>query len=126
MAIDGQFGGRITFEFPVGTKIPAADGDIILDPSMVEVDGLANQDGSAAYKLKPKLVSAKIKLRHVNGIDWNTIMFTIGNCTITEVNNGRTHMFTGTRLVGKPDVNLSTGEVDGLSVQGGQYTRVDS
>jgi hypothetical protein len=125
MAIEGQFGGRITFQF-AGQNIPPCDGDIIIDPSLVEVDGMANQDGSAAYKQKPKLVSAKFKLRHTGNTDWNAIMFMIGNLTITEQNNGRTHLFTNTRMVGKPDVNLSSGEVDGLSCQGGTYTRVDS
>ena len=125
MAIDGQFGGRITFEFN-GTKIPPCDGDITLDPSTVDVAATANQDGSAAYHLKPVLVGAEIKLRHANGIDWNGLMFQTGNCTITEEDNGRTHLFTKTRLTGKPRVNTATGEVDGLKIEGGQYTRVGS
>ena len=124
MAIDGQFGGRITFEF-AGQHIPPCDGDIIIDPSLREVDAKANQDGSAAYTMKPKLASAKIKLRHQNGVDWDAIMLQSGNCTIVEENNGRTHLFTNTRLTGKPDVNLTTGEVDGLTIMGGVYTRLD-
>lgn len=125
MAIDGQFGGRITFEF-ANQKLPPCEGDFILDPSTREVDGMANQDSSAAYRLKPKLVSLKIKLRHKNGIDWDAMMLQIGNCTVVEENNGRTHLFTNTRLTGKPDLNLSNGEVDGLAIMGGTYQRVDS
>ena len=124
MAIDGQFGGRITFEF-VGKRIPPCDGDIILDPALREVDPKANQDGSAAYMMKPTLASAKIKLRNANGIDWDAIMLQIGNCTIVEEDNGRTHLFTATRLTGKPDINLTSGEVDGLSITGGTYTKLD-
>lgn len=124
MAIDGQFGGRITFEF-AGTPIPPTDAEIKLDPSLVEVKGEANQDGSAAYAMKPKLVAADFSLRHANGIDWNAMMFQIGNLTITEENNGRTHLFTKTRLTGKPDINLSTGAVSGLKAEGGTYTRIE-
>lgn len=123
MGIDGQFGGRVTFEF-AGNRIAAAEGDIVLDPSLVEVKAEANQDGSGCYHLKPKLVGAKFKLRHQNGLDWNALMFLKGNCTITEENNDRTHLFTGTRLTGKPEVNVSTGEVDGLMIEGGSYQRV--
>ncbi len=125
MAIDGQFGGRISFEFDL-INYPPTEGDIEIDPSLVEVTGLANQDGSAAYHLKPTLVGAEFKLRHVNGVDWNALMFKIGNCTITEENNGRTHLFTKTRLTGLPKVNTATGEVSGLKIQGGQYTRLDT
>ena len=123
MAIDGQFGGRITFEF-AGLRIPPCEGDIIIDPSVTEVSGMANQDGSDAYHQKPKQVGAKVKLRNANGIDWSKIMFLVGNCTITEEDNGRTHLFSRTRLVGKPEVNTATGEVDGLEVRGGVYTQI--
>lgn len=125
MAVDGQFGGRITFEFD-GLRIPPCDGDITLDPSTREVDARANQDGSAAYSMKPKLPNAKIKLRHANGIDWAALMLRSGNVTIKEEDNGRTHLFTKTRLTGKPDINLTTGEVDGLQVEGGKYTRLET
>jgi hypothetical protein len=124
MAIDGQFGGRVTFQF-AGQYIPPADGDIVLDVAKREVDAKSNQDESTAYMMKPKPVAAKIKLRHITGVDWDAIMLQIGNCTIVEENNGRTHLFTNTRLTGKPEVNVSTGEVDGLSVTGGVYTRLD-
>lgn len=123
MAVDGQFGGRITFEF-AGVKIPPCDGDIVLDPSTREIDARANQDGSTAYQMKVKPVGAKVKLRHAAGIDWDALLLQIGNCTIVEEDNGRTHLYTGTRLTGKPEVNVSTGEVDGLMIQGGKYLRV--
>ena len=123
--MDGQFGGRITFDF-AGKPLPPCDGDIVIDPSLVEVTGMANQDGSDAYHLKPKQAGAKIKLRHKDGIDWNALMFQVGNCTIREENNGRTHLFTKTRLCGKPEVNTATGEVDGLEVRGGIYNKIET
>jgi hypothetical protein len=65
-------------------------------------------------------------LRHQSGINWRDIMLTKGNATIVEENNGRTHLFTGCRLVGDPKVNITTGEVDGLRIEGDQYQRLES
>lgn len=121
--IDGQFGGRITFEF-AGLKIPPCDGDFVLDPSTFNVEAKANQDLTGAYMLKPKLPGCDIKLRHHADVDWDAILRQVGNCTIAEENNGRTHLFTNTRLTGTAKVNLSTGEVDGLRVEGGKYQRL--
>lgn len=120
--IDGQFGGIVTFEFD-GTVIPPSDGEFIVEPGLYDVESKANQDGSSAYMMKPKLPCAEIKLRNAAGIDWQGILLLIGNCTIVEVDNGRTHLFTNTRLVGSPKVNISTGEVDGLKVEGGTYQK---
>lgn len=118
--IQGQFGGRVTFTFGQ-TTIPPAEAEIKLSPAVVEVSAKANQDATAAYELKPVLVGAEIDFRNVGDIDWSAIMFQTGNVTITELDNGRTHLFTATRLVGKPEVNVSTGEVKGLKVEGGKY-----
>lgn len=118
--IPGQFGGRITFKFGSIT-IPPSDAEITLDPSLYTVSSRTNQDGSAAYELKPKQPGADIKFRNVGDVDWNAILLQVGNVTITEITNGRTHLFTGTRLVGDAKVNTSTGEVDGLRVEGGTY-----
>lgn len=123
--MDGQFGGRITFNF-AGQYLPPTDASITLDPSALSVEGKANHDGSPCYILKNELPGAEVRLRHKDGVDWNALMLVVGNCTIEEENNGRTHLFTGTRFVGKPKVDLSTGEVSGLSVMGGKYTRIDS
>ncbi len=123
--VSGQFGGRIVFTFN-GVTIPPADGDFVIDPSLYDVSAEANQDGTASYRLKPKLPGAEIKLRNVGDVDWNAILLQIGNCTIVEQTNGRTHLFTGTRLVGSAKVNVSTGEVDGLSIMGGTYQRLST
>jgi hypothetical protein len=118
--IQGQFGGRVTFQFG-SLVIPPSDGEFVIDPSLYEVTAKTNQDGSAAYELKPKQPGAEIKLRNVGDVDWNAILLQTGNCTIVEQTNGRTHLFTNTRLVGTAKVNISTGEVDGLRVEGGTY-----
>lgn len=122
---NGQFGGRISFNFD-GLVIPPCDGNFVIDPSTLSSDAIANGDGSAAYIYKPELVGAEMKLRNVDGIDWTSIINRTGNAQIVEENNGRSHLFTGTRMVGKPALDVSTGEVSGLKLMGGQYlSRVD-
>jgi hypothetical protein len=121
--VNGQFGGRITFNFG-GQYIPPSEGEFVIDPALYEVEAKANQDGSMARIMKPKLPGIEIKLRNAAGIDWQAIMLTIGNATVTEQDNGRIHLFTGGMLTGTPKINLVTGEVDGLRVEGGSYQKV--
>ena len=123
MSIDGQFGGRITFEFN-GVYIPPCEGNFVIDPANRSTTAIANQDGSAAYQIKPKLYGCDLHLRNADGVDWNGIMLVQSNCTITEEDNARTHLFTNCRLVGDPKVDMSTGEVSGLRVEGPQYQKI--
>lgn len=118
--VQGQFGGLITFKFGTLT-IPPSEAQIKIHPAIFEIMSKANQDGSAAYEMKPELVGAEIEFRNVGDVNWNGILLQIGNVTITEQSNGRTHLFTNTRLTGKPVVDTSTGVVSGLRVSGGQY-----
>lgn len=121
--INGQFGGRITFDFS-GIKIPPSEGEFVLEPALYETEAKTNQDGTPAYMLKPRQPCCDIKLRNAAGIDWQAIVLQFGNATIVEQDNGRTHLFTNTRLIGSPKINLVTGEVDGLKVEGGTYQKV--
>lgn len=120
---DNEFGGRVTFDF-AGQKFTIADAKVTIDPSLYDVSAKANDDGSACYTLAPKLVSAKMTFRDTVGIDWAALMQSgQGNVTISQETLDRTHLFTGTRFTGKPDIDLSDGSVDGLMIEGGQYTR---
>lgn len=122
---DNEFGGRVTFDF-AGTKITIADAKVTLDPSVYDVSAKANQDGSGCYILAPHLISAKMTFRDDSGTDWAALMLSgEGNVTISQETLGRTHLFTKTRFTGKPDIDLSDGAVDGLMIEGGQYTRVN-
>lgn len=116
-----SFGGLITVEID-GVVYPATEADIVLDVSNVEVTGTANQDGTAAFSSKPKLFGAEITFRNPCGIKWNTTMRKCKvNATIVEVAQDRSHLFTASRLVGAPKLNLSNGEVTGLQIAGSQY-----
>lgn len=120
-----SFGGRISIEVD-GDRWPPTEGDIMLDPTNIEVEAFANQDGSAAYQSKPKLYGAELKFRHPCGVKWDEAIRKCAiNVTIVEEDNGRTHLFTGCRIVGKPSLNLGTGEVDGLRVAGPRYQRIN-
>ena len=119
-----QFGGRISIEIG-DDRFSPTEADIELLPTNIEVEHEANQDGTPCYKVKPRLYEADIKLRQPCGIVWNDKMRVCKvNATIVEIDNGRTHLFTGARIVGRPSVNLSTGEVTGLRIAGPQYQPV--
>ena len=120
---DLNFGGRITLEF-AGVKMVQCEADFVLDPDLYEKSSKANHDGSAAYMLKPKLPGADIKPRSDSDIDWNALMLLSGNATIVEETTGRTHFFTGCQLVGTRKENLSSGENDGLRIEGGTYRKL--
>lgn len=121
--MSNTFGGRITFEF-ADTRIPPSEAEITIDPTQFEKEAKANQDGSGAYMLKPRLCSAEIKLRNHGNVDWQALLLKEANATIVEENTGRTHLFTKCQLTGAPKINLSTGEVDGLKIEGPNYRKV--
>ena len=118
---DSQFGGRITLQIGA-LRVRPTEADIKLKTSQVSVEAKANQDGSACYMVKPMLVAAEITFRRPAGINWTpTMLLCAVNATIVEEDSSRTHLFTGARITGKPTVNLSSGEVSGLKIEGSRY-----
>lgn len=116
-----SFGGEIYLTVD-GTRYTPSEGDISLMPTRTEVEALPNQDGSAAYKVTPRLPRADISFRQNCGLDWDDEMLKCKvNATIVEKTNGRSHIFSGARFVGRPTINLSNGEVTGVSIEGGTY-----
>lgn len=121
-----SFGGRI--QIKIGDKrFAPTEADIEIEPTSRSVKGMANQDGSACYTVKPKLYGAKIKLRNPCGIVWDDYMLMCKvDCSIIEEDTGRTHLFTGARITtddAGPKINLSNGEVDGLQIEGDKYQK---
>lgn len=118
-----SFGGTITIE--AGGYALVGRGDITLLPSSVTIEGGSNQDGSDYFTAKPAQVGWEATLQMPCDFDILTLMRRCAiNTTIVEHDNGRTHLFTGGRLIGEPKVNLSTGEVEGLMGRGGKYRRL--
>ncbi|MGJ4971020.1 MULTISPECIES: hypothetical protein [unclassified Bradyrhizobium] len=122
---DSNFGGRISVT--AGTdRFPPSDADISIEPTNIKVEAKANGDGSPCFTASPKLFGAKIKFRDRSGIVWNDVIRKTLDVTIVEEDNSRTHIFTSARIVGEPDVNLSTGEVEGCEIRGPQYQKLNS
>lgn len=117
-----SFGGRVIIEID-GVRYKQTEAEIEIDPADREVSADANQDGSACYKVKPKLPAAELELRNDCGIVWASTMLKCHvNATITEEDNNRVHLFTNARITGTPKINVSTGAVKGLKIEGGTYT----
>ena len=115
-----SFGGRISIDID-GIRY-SARGDISINPTNTEVSGDANHDGTPYFVSKPVLYGAEFSFSQPCGIKWsNELAKCAVNVTIKEDDNGRVHLFTAARIVGRPKLNLSTGEVSGLSILSGQY-----
>lgn len=118
-----SFGGTIYIEAD-GTRLTPAEGDITLMPTTQETEPLTNQDGSTSYKVTPRSPRAEMSFRDSCGFDWDALMRKCKlNVTIVEHTNNIQHLFTGTRFVGRPSINRSSGEVTGLSIEGGVYQK---
>lgn len=117
-----SFGGRISIEIG-GIRYPAR-GDITINPTNIEVSADANHDGSPYFTVKPVLYGAEMNFSQPCGLTWDTELMKCSlNVTIIEEQNGRAHLFTGARITGRPKVNISNGEVTGLSIMTDRYQK---
>lgn len=120
-----SFGGRITVE--IGGKRYSARGEVTMEPTNVEVSADANHDGSVFFTSKPRPYTAAMTFSNPCGLVWNDeVQKCAMNVTIVEEDNGRSHLWTGARFVGRPSVNVSTGEVTGLSIASDRYQMVSN
>lgn len=122
-------GGRVS---TVINGIPySARGEITLDVSAMEVEAGANHDGSVYRTVKAKPRNATVTFdRFVdqNGIamQWsdNIMSMTRIPFTFVEIDTGITHILSDGCFVGKPEHNLATGEVSGLSIACSKYQTI--
>lgn len=105
-----------------------ARGEITLDPSNIEVEGAANQDGSIYRTVKPKARMATLTFdRFVDAqgrpLKWSENVMEQSNIPVTfiERDTGLTHLLTNAFFTGKPEHNTATGEVSGLSIAAEKY-----
>lgn len=120
-----SFGGRIVIEID-GVRYPPTEADVSIDPTNMEVEAMPNQDGSMARLVHVRLYGAEFTLRNSCGIVWDAAMAKCKvNVSIVEETTQRQHLFTGATIVGRPKLNLSNGEVSGLSIAGPAYKRID-
>lgn len=119
-----SFGGRMSVTGGTGSYAPA-DVSVEIDPTNIKTEATANGDGSACFTATPKLYGAKIKFRDRSGIVWNDVLRKTMDYTISEDDNGVTHVFTSARIVGEPVVDRSNGEVTGCEIRGSQYQKLN-
>ncbi|GJE27948.1 phage tail tube protein [Methylobacterium organophilum] len=120
-----SFGGRITIT--AGSEKLVARGEITLDISDREVSAESNQDGSTYYTTKMMPVGGDCSFTETCSGSWPDRMKNCKvNITIVEEDHGRQHLFTGTRLIGRPKYNTSTGEISNVTWAGGTYKRIIS
>lgn len=118
-----NFGGRISIE--AGNELLVARGEITLDISDREVSAETNQDGSTYYTTAMRPVGGSCSFTETCSGSWSERMRQCAiNITIVEEDHGRQHLYTRTRLVGRPTYNTSTGEISGVTWAGGNYRRV--
>ncbi len=124
MADDTNFGGIISISID-GVRLPPTEADITIEPTNIEVEAKANQDGSPCYSSKPKLYKIDVKFRETSNIVWQEAFLRSAiDATISEETNGRTHIMTKGRFTGKPSSNLSDGTVDGVTIEGPRYQKI--
>lgn len=119
-----QFGGRIALTI-AGVKYVPTEAEIMIIPVNMEVDAEPNQDGSLSFKVKPMPYEADVTFRYDSSIVWQTsMMLSSVDATIVEEDNGRTHLFTSARFVGRPEINLTNGEIKGIKIKSSKYQAV--
>lgn len=116
-------GGR--FSLTINGAVYSGRGEAKINPSRVELENGANQDGSGYSTVKPILTSLELTFDRGVGLVWDeTMMLQTVNVTFIETDAGVTHLFTGGRWSGKPELNTKDGEVSGLKIETDQYTGI--
>jgi hypothetical protein len=111
----------------------SARGVIKLMPSNMSVASGVNQDGSLFRTVAPKARTAELtfdRFVDVNGdqLTWDETVLSAVNfgCTFIEQDTNRTHLLSGAFFVGDPNMDTSTGEVDGISIAADSYKSIKS
>lgn len=123
-------GGRVSISIN-GVQY-SARGVIKLMPANQSNQQGTNQDGSVYRTVTPKARTAELTFdRFVQTQDgspliWDETVLALTNMAVTfiEQDGGLTHMLTGAFFVGDPQMDTSTGEVDGLSIAADSYKTI--
>jgi hypothetical protein len=115
---DSQFGGRITLNI-AGQQYSPSEADVTIKPTNRENEAEMNQDGTMSTRQKLVPAEIDVKFRNNSGINWQANMLACAvNATVQEEDNNRQWLMTGGRFTGRPEINLSTGEVSGIILKG--------
>lgn len=120
-----DFGGEMRFTFNANPLTIRAQ--FSSDPSNVEIEGGANQDGSIYRTLKPVGYMAEPTFQDTQAgiatsLDWNAIMRGGPyNLTLIEDHTKRLHTWSEAVFEGKPKVDHISGEVTGITLRARTY-----
>jgi hypothetical protein len=124
-------GGRVSTV--IGGVAYSARGVIKLNPSNISVSSGVNQDGSVYRTVQPKARTAEITFdRFVTVNDtplvWDETLMLMDNLGITfvEQDTNITHILSGGFFTGDPQLDTSTGEVDGVGLAADTYQTINS
>jgi hypothetical protein len=111
----------------------SARGVIKLMPSNMSVSAGVNQDGTVYRTVQPKPRTAELtfdRFVDLNGtaMVWNEAIFSTINfgCTFIEDDTNTTHLLSNAFFTGDPNLDTSTGEVDGVGIAAESYKSVPS
>lgn len=115
-------GGRVSMVIDGVTY--SARGVIKLNKANQSNESGVNQDGTLYRTVKPKARTAECTfdrfVRQSDGTsliwDENVLAMTNMQVTFTETDGGQQHIMTGAFWVGDPGEDLSSGEIDGMSL----------
>lgn len=111
----------------------SARGAIKLNVSNITVTSGSNQNGTNYRTVAPKPRKAEItfdQFQDLNGepLRWDETIMLLTNIPVTfqEVDGRTTHILTGAFFEGDPGNDLSTGEIDGVTIAADSYKTIQN
>lgn len=124
-------GGRVSVT--INGNNYSARGVIKLMPSNISVSAGVNQDGSLYRTVTPKARTAEITFDRFVDISgealiWDERVLSAVNfgCTFVEQDTNRMHLLSGAFFTGDPNMDTSTGEIDGIGIAADSYKSIAS
>lgn len=122
-------GGRVSIV--VNGLRYSARGELTLNPSRINVDVGANQDGTLYKTVKPQPAMAECTFDSFvdnfgTPLKWSDDLLLLNNiaATFVEQDTGTTHLLSNASFVGEPGFNTATGEVSGLRIAAEKYETI--
>lgn len=116
-------GGRV--EIIQNGRIFAGVGDVVIRPTLFSRDANASSNGKMYGTVKAELAEADIVL--ANLCEQDPIELFDPNCdadyTFVERDRGFRHLYNASMTTGRPEINLSSGEVSGMTIKTDSYQR---
>lgn len=117
-------GGRVTLKVNGQFYHPIAE--VKVEPTVVEGEGVVNQDGSVQRTVKPKAAKIIFTFRDRRGTDLEALVEGLGfDVTLDEVDMNRQVLLTNAFVVGAARRNTQTGDIEGLEAWSDQIKIIE-